>query len=721
MRKEVLCTLGPSSLNKSTINRLEALGVNMFRINMSHTNLSDLPNIVKLIRNCSDVPICFDSEGAQIRTSAFKEENIFLKENEIVSILLEPTVGDNRSFNLYPRESIKHLEIGDFISIDFNSVLGRVVAGDSKKKSIKILSGGKVGKNKAVTIEKSIKLSPFTNKDLETFKIGTDLGIKHYALSFANSESDVLEMRKKIPTDSFLISKVECREALKNLEGIIRSSDAILIDRGDLSREEPIERIPFLQKMIISETKAQGKKVYVATNLLESMIKDPIPTRAEVNDIYNTLLDGADGLVLAAETAIGNYPIQTVRMVNKVIHEYNQTYKLKKIFKESLIKHSSLVPPHGGELNESFVDENHLDAIDSYKKIEVSDIDLMDAQQICIGTYSPLTGFMTNSELDSVLNEYKTTEGVSWTLPIVLQLSQEKLENVKVGDNVVLTDKFGQNYFVLNIQDIYQPDLEEVAAKWYGTNSHKHPGVDCLLKGGSLFVGGELKLINKINSIYKEYELSPKESRFLFDRKGWSRVVAFHSRNVMHRAHEFIQKKALKNTHADGLYLSPVIGPKKKGDFRTDVILKSYQMMIDLGVYPENQVVLGAFSTYSRYAGPREAVFTALCRKNMGCSHFIIGRDHTGVGNFYAADANKKLFDKLGDIGIEPVFFDTVGYNNSKGTHELVTGKNNLQSLSGTEVRSFLQENKRLPSWFIRDEIQDMLFTKMVEGNNLFH
>jgi len=197
-------------------------------------------------------------------------------------------------------------------------------------------------------------------------------------------------------------------------------------------------------------------------------------------------------------------------------------------------------------------------------------------------------------------------------------------------------------------------------------------------------------------------------------------VVAFHGRNPAHRGHEFIQNHALERTGADGLYISPVMGPKKRGDFLPEPILLSYQTLLEFGCYPKGRAVLGSFFTYSRYAGPREAIFTALCRKNMGCSHFIVGRDHSGVGSFYAADATRKFFDSVGDLGVEPVFFDTVGYNPRTGRHEIEQGQP-LAMISGTEVRETLRAGKRLPDWFMRELVQDVLIEEIKRGKPVFH
>ncbi len=226
--------------------------------------------------------------------------------------------------------------------------------------------------------------------------------------------------------------------------------------------------------------------------------------------------------------------------------------------------------------------------------------------------------------------------------------------------------------------------------------------------------------MQRLPSPFRHYELTPAQTRFIFTHKGWSRIVGFHTRNAAHRVHQFMQFKALDDTDADGLYINPIIGPKKPGDFLPYPIMRSYQVLLETGAYPENRVVLGSFATYSRYAGPREAVFTALCRKNMGCSHFIVGRDHTGVSDYYSPEANRKFFDEIGDIGITPVFFDAIGYNAKTGTYNLLSAAEVVNSISGTEARQRLSRGERLPDWYMHDAVQDMLLNEIRRNRPVF-
>jgi ATP sulfurylase len=213
----------------------------------------------------------------------------------------------------------------------------------------------------------------------------------------------------------------------------------------------------------------------------------------------------------------------------------------------------------------------------------------------------------------------------------------------------------------------------------------------------------------------------PQQVRTIFEALGWAKVVGFHTRNVIHRSHEFIQLQALKKTGCDGLFVQPIVGTKKKGDFLAEIIIKSYEIMLEK-YYEKNKVIFGLFSTYSRYAGPREAVFTALCRQNFGCSHFIIGRDHTGVKNYFGPKDSHNIFDKIGKIGITPVFFEEVGYDPKIRGYVIrpEVSKEDFVSISGTEIREMLQHKKMPPEWVMRKEIARHIIEKIGKGEKVF-
>ena len=321
---EILATLGPSSLNEDTIKKLTDNGVTLFRINLSHTSVEKVAPTIETIQKYSDVPISLDSEGAQIRNRTMNNGSVILKKGDQIKITSSNLSGDEKNISFTPNNVVGSLEIGDLMKIDFHSTAIRIIKKGTDNCIAEVEVGGKIGSNKAANLDRDIFLEPITPKDKEAINIGKKMGIVNYALSFANRQEDVTKMRNLIGNKSRLISKIESKSGLLNLKAISEASDAILIDRGDLSRQVEIEKIPFLQRQIIAVAKYIDVPVFVATNLLESMIEQPTPTRAEVNDVISTLLMGADGLVLAAETAIGKYPCETIIMVQKLIKQFHR-------------------------------------------------------------------------------------------------------------------------------------------------------------------------------------------------------------------------------------------------------------------------------------------------------------------------------------------------------------------------------------------------------------
>ena len=708
-------------MNERVIKRLEELNVSLLRINLSHTAVSEVADTIRYIQERSSVPICLDTEGAQVRTGDSLQSSIVLVEHSFVKVCRDYVIGNTSQFNLYPLNIVDQIEVDDFISIDFNEVLAQVVEKKYEDITLRIINGGQIGRNKAVTIQRPISLPPLTAKDRNAVSIGRELGVRHYALSFAGQADEVDQLRELAGSDSFIISKIESRRGLKNLKEIASVTDALLIDRGDLSREVPIERIPATQKFIMAQAKKSGVKIYVATNSLESMTIAPTPTRAEVNDIYNTLMDGANGLVLAAETAIGRYPVQCADMIIRLVREFNQEDSNKEIDFGTLPIQSQLVEPHGGQLIQREVNTDDRANLETLKSITVDDDLLGDCQMIATGVYSPLTGFMNRETLACVLDENKLPEGIVWTMPIVLPVTKQVANVVSIGERIKLVSENGQEHALLDLTDIYPYQLDSIAKKWFGTSSLDHPGVQRFAKGGGYFLSGSIKLISPLPHPHARYEMTPSQCRFVFTYKGWHHVVGFHTRNVSHRAHEYIQLQALEKTNADGLFVSPVLGGKKPGDFLPTPIMKSYQLLLESGVYPKGQVVLGSFSTYSRYCGPREAVFTALCRKNMGCDYFIIGRDHTGVGNFYEPSGNRRLFESVDEFGVTPVYFDAIGFDHNNRQYIPLNASNQLETISATRFREAILKGEMVPDWFVRKPVQDLLFSELSMGREIFH
>lgn len=718
MSKVILSTLGPSSLNGESIRRLDELGVGVFRLNLSHTPVAALEGLISLIREHSDAPICLDTQGAQIRTGSLAEGTITLETGAIIDLVPAPAEGQGSVLPLYPAWVLPNLMVGDLISIDFDSVPIQVIESGPTCRA-RVLSSGTVGSNKAVSVDRGIVLPPLTDPDWDAIDVGLRLGVEYIALSFTHTKDDVLLLRNRVGPEVSIIAKIESRQSLENLDGILEAADAVLIDRGDLAREVPIENLPFIQKEVINRANKAQVPVYVATNLLESMVVNARPTRAEANDVINTLLDGADGLVLAAETAVGNYPVGCVSMIRSLIGQF-EARAYPPWADNPLPSSSRLVPPHGGKLVSRW-----LDALDHYDwqglpRLDVSESVMMDVKQIAIGTYSPLEGFMGNEELQSVLDKSRLPDGTVWPLPILLQLPAESPGGYQRGETVSLAFR-GEVQALMEVGECFTRNLDELAAAWYGTSSREHPGVNLLLQGSNRFLSGKIGLLPSGLQNRQSYEMTPAQSRQVFEHRQWQRVVGFHTRNVPHRAHEYLQFTALSNNQCDGIFIHPVTGPKKPGDFSGDINLKTYQLLIDQ-FYPPNTAVLGGFVTYSRYAGPREAVFTAICRQNFGCSHFIVGRDHTGVGDFYTPQASQRLFAEVGDLAVQPVFFDEVYYCRSCEAHveHCQHGQTNSLSISGTEARRLFNQGEMPPDWHMREPVSRMILEELRSGAQVF-
>ncbi len=313
---KLFITLGPSTLKKDFLESLKAKYVKLLRINLSHTSIDDLPIIVRYIRKYSKINICFDTEGAQIRTSRIKNKTVTLKKNTYIHI--NKNNKDSNNITLTPDRIYEKLKVNDTLYIDFNSAEIKIISENIKTYKCKVIEGGVIGSNKSISVNRHINIPAFTKKDMLAIKLAKELDIKNIALSFTSNAKDVKTLRSYFDKKVIITSKIESKKSLTNLSEILKEADNILIDRGDLSKEIPLPLIPKKQKEIIKIANRNKVPVYVATNLLESMVTKQEPTRAEVNDIYNTLIDGADGLVLAAETAIGKYPAECIDMVIKV-------------------------------------------------------------------------------------------------------------------------------------------------------------------------------------------------------------------------------------------------------------------------------------------------------------------------------------------------------------------------------------------------------------------
>lgn len=323
MRIKLICTLGPASLDGTVISQLAERGVDLFRINLSHTPLEQVEPTIDFVRRHAPVPISLDTEGAQVRCGQVASE-LLLEQGKVILFTADEVFGTAGEITLRPRSTFEALRVGSLVSIDFHGATVRVTGvGDTTATGV-VEHGGRIGSNKAVTVQPAPPLPALTEKDLAAIEIGVRKAVRHFCLSFASSGDDVRTLRELIPEGSTIISKIESRAGVRNMDGIIESSNALLVDRGDLSREVPLQHVPYYQKAIARRVNRWNKPLYVATNLLESMVTHRRPTIAEANDIANTLLDGVHGLVLAAETAIGIDPVGAATMIQTAIEAFDR-------------------------------------------------------------------------------------------------------------------------------------------------------------------------------------------------------------------------------------------------------------------------------------------------------------------------------------------------------------------------------------------------------------
>ncbi|MBM4054576.1 MAG: sulfate adenylyltransferase [Planctomycetes bacterium] len=377
------------------------------------------------------------------------------------------------------------------------------------------------------------------------------------------------------------------------------------------------------------------------------------------------------------------------------------------------------IPPHGGKLINRIASaeerEALLDKAKNYtmKKIELDSREITDLDMIAVGAMSPLEGFMCKKDYDNVVDNMRLANGLPWSIPITLSATKGEIEGMKPGNDVALIDKANEVIAILHLEEIFHHDKTKESLEVYGTDDKKHPGVDYVCKMDDYLLGGKVTVVNRAKpSDFLAYRLDPAETRELFVKKGWKRVVGFQTRNPVHRAHEYIQKCALEIV--DAILLHPLVGATKSDDIPADVRIKSYEILLDK-YYPKDRAMLSVFPAAMRYAGPREAIFHALLRKNYGCTHFIVGRDHAGVGSYYGTFDAHYIFDEFNahEIGITPLFFDHTFY--CKACNGMASYKTcphdsaNHVILSGTEVRRMLGEGVAPPPTFTRPEVAKVL------------
>jgi sulfate adenylyltransferase len=364
-----------------------------------------------------------------------------------------------------------------------------------------------------------------------------------------------------------------------------------------------------------------------------------------------------------------------------------------------------LISPHGGELiDRTGTPPDNLDALET---LRLTSRELSDLDMLACGALSPLEGFMKRADYESVLEDMHLTNGLPWALPVCLAADEAPRR-----DTVALADEQGRSCAVLEVEEVYGYDKTREAELCFRTTDDAHPGVARLFAQKPLYLAGRVTVFERAEPPFPELALDPGETRRTFAERGWKRVVGFQTRNPIHRAHEYLTKGALETV--DGLLIHPLVGETKSDDVPAETRVECYRVLVE-NYYPEDRVVVSAFPAAMRYAGPREAIWHAICRKNYGCSHFIVGRDHAGVGDYYGTYEAQLIFDEFEphELDIEPMFFEHAFWCKTCG--QMATPKtcphrgDDHVFLSGTKVRELLAAGELPPVEFSRPEVAEVL------------
>lgn len=372
------------------------------------------------------------------------------------------------------------------------------------------------------------------------------------------------------------------------------------------------------------------------------------------------------------------------------------------------------IQPHGGRL------QICIDNIETFenlnKELIVTNWTISDIELIGIGGFSPLTGFMSEADYKSVVKNLQLADGTLWSIPITLAVSEKEAEQLEIEEKIALKGEDGVIYGVLTLKEKYKPDKKYEAQLVYGTQDEKHPGVKRLYHSGNIYLAGEIVMVNRPSHYpFENFFMTPLETRKLFSEMNWKTIAGFQTRNPVHRAHEYIQKLALENV--DGLLLHPLVGETKMDDIPADIRMESYQVLLEK-YYPKDRVKLAIYPAAMRYAGPREAILHAIVRKNYGCTHFIIGRDHAGVGNYYGTYEAQELISQYEmELGMHIFKFEHSFF--CKRCNQMASLKTCPHTnddriiLSGTMVREMLLKGQYPPPEFTRPEVAEILVKGM--------
>ncbi len=375
-----------------------------------------------------------------------------------------------------------------------------------------------------------------------------------------------------------------------------------------------------------------------------------------------------------------------------------------------------MISPHGGQLISRILRREEKDKLlvkaKAMPSLKLNQESVSEVENIAFGVFSPLEGFLGREDFQNVLNQMRLSNDLPWPIPIVLDVDRKKADKFQEGQDILLLNEESQPVAVLHLEEKYEYNKEELAEKVFQTTDTAHPGVAKVKSMKDVLLAGKIDLIQVSSTPFDQYKLKPLETRILFKEKGWRTVVGFQTRNTPHIGHEYVQKTAL--TFTDGVFVNPVIGRKKKGDFKDEVILASYDELIR-NYYLRERAVVAILQMEMRYAGPREAIFHAIIRKNFGCTHIIIGRDHAGVGNYYPPYAAQDIFQEFPDLGIVPLFFKSFYF--CKKCNSVVNEKTCPHppeehiNFSGTKIREMLIQGKIPPPELMRPEVAKIIIS----------
>ena len=384
----------------------------------------------------------------------------------------------------------------------------------------------------------------------------------------------------------------------------------------------------------------------------------------------------------------------------------------------------TLIQPHGGKLIDRYLTGSKSEFVESaaqsLPKFPLSARNLADLECIATGVYSPLTGFVTESEYESIVENIRLPNGLAWSIPVTLQMPAAEADKYPLDTDIALVHPNGDIVAVMSVTSKYQPNQQREAEAVYQTTDSNHPGVQAMLAEGEVYLGGPIAMVNSINHHdFLEFRLTPQMTRQIFMELEWQTIAAFQTRNPIHRAHEYITKIALELV--DGLFINPLVGTTKSDDISATVRMQCYQVLLEK-YYPASRVRLGVFPAAMRYAGPREAIMHAIARQNYGCTHFIVGRDHAGVGDYYGTYDAQLIFDEFtsAELQITPLKFEHAFY--CTRNQSMATAKTSPSSekerihLSGTKVRELLRSGKTPPPEFSRPEVAQILIASMRES-----